>query len=609
MYKSEIFKKTKLQNINIIKCGVVRGFKKLWEINKELEIQKISYDNFDKNQKIKFDKFSNIYNDLRHIIIKEYNGQNVSIGFLKLYEILYEFDNEIFTKKKINTFHNAEMPGGFILCMNHYIKTMHKDIVWEWSANSYVSPNNFDDTYHLFKKNKEKWMMDEKCNGDITINDNIFYIAKKYLNVYGGCDIYTSDLGGEIYNNFNLQESMHFLPNLGQILLCFLILNKGGSCILKQFTFKNTTSQCLIYLLSQYFEQIQIIKPLTSKIGNSEIYILCTKFQGISNEIEIKKLFEILYLSKNDIYNGIELTFYKSFDKKFINFLNNASEIYNKQIYYFKNFNNLDLNKINEYKNEKYKIFFDRYKFSKLDIVNKIKCIDNIWSDQTKNKLKLSEDYSIDINFIKLNRQNNLENIKKCEYYKFIHKKHIIDSQNNYESQCIINSIKNIKINGIFHINFPAYNYLLMSKNNILVITEKYIHFNKDYLYLIDNFICFDENTSKKLKELYGVNCKILTIKEVNLNGYFNYGMISKNNKEHNFISDENDINLNIISQKNINIYLNDFTKMILMYYNINIKNIKNIDINKNEKIYIKSYNEQFIKKYYEKKNIEFIEY
>ncbi|KAG8316371.1 cap2 mRNA methylation [Homalodisca vitripennis] len=50
--------------------------------------------------------------------------------------------------------------------------------------------------------------------------------------------------------------------------------------MLKMFTLLECDSICLIYLLVCVFESVSVFKPVKSKEGNSEVYVLCGNYFG-----------------------------------------------------------------------------------------------------------------------------------------------------------------------------------------------------------------------------------------------------------------------------------------------------------------------------------------
>lgn len=45
------------------------------------------------------------------------------------------------------------------------------------------------------------------------------------------------------------------------------------------FTFFECESVCLLFLLQCVFQSVDVMKPATSKEGNSEVYVVCREFK------------------------------------------------------------------------------------------------------------------------------------------------------------------------------------------------------------------------------------------------------------------------------------------------------------------------------------------
>ena len=65
--------------------------------------------------------------------------------------------------------------------------------------------------------------------------------------------------------------------------------------IVKIFDIFDVITVKILYLLTTYYKDVYITKPLTSREGNSEKYIVCQDFIGINNE-EISKLNNLIML-------------------------------------------------------------------------------------------------------------------------------------------------------------------------------------------------------------------------------------------------------------------------------------------------------------------------
>ena len=74
------------------------------------------------------------------------------------------------------------------------------------------------------------------------------------------------------------QESIVADLHLTEALVAMRMLAAGGSLVLKMFTFFESETVCLLYLLNMAFVKLDVFKPATSKEGNSEVYVICRGF-------------------------------------------------------------------------------------------------------------------------------------------------------------------------------------------------------------------------------------------------------------------------------------------------------------------------------------------
>lgn len=95
----------------------------------------------------------------------------------------------------------------------------------------------------------------------------------------GGADLCLGDGGFSVLGDEQYVEhhSRHLI--LSQILTMFSILRKGGNFVLKVFDILTNFSVEAVYLLYLFFEKISIIKPFSSRSGNSERYLVCLNLQ------------------------------------------------------------------------------------------------------------------------------------------------------------------------------------------------------------------------------------------------------------------------------------------------------------------------------------------
>lgn len=247
------------------------------------------------------------YKSLGDYVTKKYNPFEskeikASNAFLKIYEILFNmklFDDKI---ENLKSFHFCEAPGMFIIGMNHYIKTKTNIKKWEWYGNSLsddFEKTALGDKVGLIKKYKDKWLVGPKKNGDIRDLGNIDY----FKSVLGEVDFITSDCGICVDDSkLNLQEDLTAETDFAQFYNMINLLKVGGNGIIKMFIpLRLPSNVCLIYTLTKLFKEVHIIKPITSRPNNSEVYIVGKDFRGVDKEL-LDKLRNLLGKDHFDPY-------------------------------------------------------------------------------------------------------------------------------------------------------------------------------------------------------------------------------------------------------------------------------------------------------------------
>lgn len=255
-----------------------------------------------------------LYRPLRYHIANTYNAQVVTNAWLKCYEMVsyYKLINDntrdnnedVDDNNIITAFCNAELPGGFICAINQFIETMmNNDAKFNWRASSLVIGNDTEnriqalgDVYNLWKCNPDNWLMSVNVddanvnnktgsnsyinNGDVTSYDNLVDIDMKIREFAdNGVDLYTHDLGIDVSDDFNEQELKNAYAHFGAAVAGLMTLKPGGCFIAKQYTFFETFTVNLIIIYASMFNDFYICKPLTSRPGNSEIYLVGKGFR------------------------------------------------------------------------------------------------------------------------------------------------------------------------------------------------------------------------------------------------------------------------------------------------------------------------------------------
>lgn len=278
------------------------------DLTEQLKASKAQLDSIPQNEFGDLSWSLDLYGGLKRIIKNECKMPISTNASLKIYEMITQMKLIDTNINKI--FCNAELPGAFIVAINHYIKTMKTGMQYNWLASSYLSDADgstiLGDSYGLYSGNRNNWLMGPKpnglpptypiTNGDVTSADTVKLLAKGVKEQFnGGAMLYTSDAGIDVSSDYNNEEEMTAKLNFGQVLCGIMSLAKGGNSVTKQFMFSTKFNHTLIILLSRLFEEFYVVKPVTSRPLNSEVYLVGKCFLGLSEALETK-LLEILTL-------------------------------------------------------------------------------------------------------------------------------------------------------------------------------------------------------------------------------------------------------------------------------------------------------------------------
>jgi 23S rRNA U2552 (ribose-2'-O)-methylase RlmE/FtsJ len=127
--------------------------------------------------------------------------------------------------------------------------------------------------------------------GNLISLENFLYCADKYKNKM---DIVTADGGFDFSVDFNRQESMATQLVLCEVFYALAIQKPGGTFILKIFDVFHKATVDILYILSYYYNNVSIVKPYTSRIANSEKYVICQGFK-IANSTQIIQQFASIF--------------------------------------------------------------------------------------------------------------------------------------------------------------------------------------------------------------------------------------------------------------------------------------------------------------------------
>lgn len=237
----------------------------------------------------------------KNISVSKYKP--ISRAYYKLIEIIQKFkilDN--YKDTYLNSFHLAEGPGGFI----EAISNVRDNMLDSYHGMTLIDNNNniiprWDKIEFLLKKRKNIIIEYGNSNdGDLYKLSNLQFIQQHFKYKM---DIITADGGFDFSIDFNKQEIYAIKLLYSQLIYALNMQKIGGTFIMKIFDIFSKAMIDIIYLLSTIYHEVNIYKPNTSRIANSEKYIICQNFKGI-NPILLIRLENIYHqLISYDIEN------------------------------------------------------------------------------------------------------------------------------------------------------------------------------------------------------------------------------------------------------------------------------------------------------------------
>jgi len=253
----------------------------------------------------RYKKYTNpyeyIHSGLPHQRFSICKYKPLSRSFYKLIEICKSLSLlSNLNENACKTYHIAEGPGGFIEAISHMRSN---------KTDKYYGISLIDDEETVPGWKKSRQFLNDNSNviietgidkrGDIMNNENLMDCYDRHT---GSMDFITADGGFDFSIDFNKQENVSGKLILSQIAFAVAMLKPTKDFVIKFFDTFTKLSIELLFLLSNIFTEITIIKPNTSRCANSEKYVVCKHLK--INEIErhrlVLKFNEIIKKFKND---------------------------------------------------------------------------------------------------------------------------------------------------------------------------------------------------------------------------------------------------------------------------------------------------------------------
>lgn len=222
----------------------------------------------------------------------------ISRSYFKMIEIFKTFFIlEYLDKDPICTFHLAEGPGGFIeAIVNKRNNSSDKYYGMTLQSQSEQVPGWKKSRKFLQKYKNVIIENGEDGTGNLYKRENLEYCYRKYRN---SMNLITGDGGFDYSIDFNKQEILSSRLIFSQVIYAIIMQKKNGVFILKIFDVFDKFTVDIIYFLNILYDQVLITKPLTSRLANSEKYLVCKGFR----------------LDNSDCYYSMFLSFFDEMSK------------------------------------------------------------------------------------------------------------------------------------------------------------------------------------------------------------------------------------------------------------------------------------------------------
>jgi len=332
-------------------------------LSKKLAKKKNNIDDFQN----KWNFVKKLTNPYELIYINSYNSISkylpISRSYFKMWEILCKFD---LLNKNNHIACLAEGPGGFVEAINNYCKKNKMNV------------NIYGITLYSEHKGIPSWnnYKNKMSDKNVRVMYGNLYKVQDIMNYYKmfftfkKANLVTADGGIDYSSDYNKQEQMSYQIIYGEIVTSLLILEKGGNFVCKIFDMFTLFTMKLLYLIGYYFEDFTLYKPYTSRVLNSEKYLIAKGFKGI-NKNDLSNLLNLLNNFDDDV---VDIENIKITNKFFHNISEYNEKFGNQQLKYLDQALEYAKNNITEYEKK------------------------NIIEKQVKNALQWCTEYEVPIN-------------------------------------------------------------------------------------------------------------------------------------------------------------------------------------------------------------------
>lgn len=238
----------------------------------------------------------------------------VSRSYFKIHEMI---KNHNLLEKNIYCACLAEGPGGFINCINQLSKYEKLELPKIYGITLISSDKKVPFWNNSILTNPMNHIINgEDGTGNIYRLKNVENFIKEINGNF--CKLVTADGGFDYSEDYNSQEESSYELLYSEIYLAINIQKLSGNFVIKMFDLFTQKTIQLLYLLYNLYENISIYKPLTSRLSNSEKYVICSNFLGCPKKIKDK--LKEYYDKKIELHIDIPETFIKDINEYNDNF-------------------------------------------------------------------------------------------------------------------------------------------------------------------------------------------------------------------------------------------------------------------------------------------------
>ena len=277
----------------------------------------------------KWDKAKIVVNPYELVYISKFkngitNYNPVSRSFFKMWELINRFD--IFKNNNgINIASIAEGPGGFIEAIINYRMNKNNGYCLDNLNGITLKKGKMPVWDGLIKKYGNKNINLRLGYGDLYSSKSIISFCR---NINHNMHLVTADGGFNFTNDYINQEKMSYHIIFCEILTALMLQKSGGTFICKIFDIFHKFTIDMLYILYCLYDELHIVKLHTSRVANSEKYIIAKGFK-FAGPLFFEKMFNIADNWNDNIsgLNGINIP------QEFINELGKINTmLVNKQI-------------------------------------------------------------------------------------------------------------------------------------------------------------------------------------------------------------------------------------------------------------------------------------